>query len=96
MITKYIDKEISMLARMEQLEAISQQGLDKLKEFRRLRDLAKGLSFPTDSVGGCLLAEAKNKIKLLEACRYYDATGEDRPDGYIVADCYTAKRQDGL
>lgn len=50
MDTKYIDKEISMLARMEQLEAISQQGLDKLKEFRYLRDLAKGQSLPINSV----------------------------------------------
>lgn len=48
MNTKYIDKEISMLARMEQLESISQQGLDKLKEFRYLRDLAKGQLLPTD------------------------------------------------
>jgi hypothetical protein len=49
---KYINKEISMLARMEQLEAISQQGLDKLKEFRYLRDLHLNhqQSLPIDNV----------------------------------------------
>lgn len=52
MKTKYIDKEISMLERMEQLEVISQQGLDTLKEFKYLRDLAKGQLLPIDSVVG--------------------------------------------
>ncbi len=50
MKTKYIDKEIAILERMEQLEAISQQGLDKLNEFRHLRDLAKGQKLPIHNV----------------------------------------------
>ena len=52
MKTKYIDKEIAILERMEQLEAISQQGLDKLNEFRHLRDLAKGQKLPIPDVVG--------------------------------------------
>ena len=34
-------------------------------------------------------------IKFLEACREYDASGENRPDGYILANYHTGQRQDG-
>ena len=34
-------------------------------------------------------------IEFLEACREYDASGENRPDGYKLANYHTAKRQDG-
>jgi hypothetical protein len=40
--------------------------------------------------------ELKDKIKLLEACREYDASGKNRPEGYIVPNHYTAKRIDEL
>ena len=36
------------------------------------------------------------KIELLEACRVYDATGENRPDGYIVPNHYTGQRIDEM
>ena len=32
-------------------------------------------------------------IKFLEDCREYDASGENRPDGYILANHHTGKRQ---
>lgn len=34
-------------------------------------------------------------INFLKACREYDASGENRPDGYVLANYHTAKRQDG-
>lgn len=33
------------------------------------------------------------EIKLLKACREYDSSGKDRPDGYILPNYHTAKRQ---
>ncbi len=32
-------------------------------------------------------------IKFLEDCREYDASGKNRPDGYILANHHTGKRQ---
>ena len=40
--------------------------------------------------------ELEEKVKLLEDCRRYDATGKNRPDGYIVCGSETAKRIDEL
>ena len=34
-------------------------------------------------------------IEFLEACREYDASGKNRPDGYILANYHTGQRQDG-
>jgi hypothetical protein len=36
--------------------------------------------------------ELEAEVKLLKACREYDASGKNRPDGYIVPDYYTAQR----
>ena len=36
--------------------------------------------------------EAFKYIEFLEACREYDASGENRSDGYILANHHTAKR----
>ena len=40
--------------------------------------------------------KAEKHIKLLEDCREYDASGKNRPDGYIVPNYYTGKRQDSV
>ena len=33
-------------------------------------------------------------ISFLKACREYDASGKNRPDGYVLANYHTAKRYD--
>lgn len=42
------------------------------------------------------LKEREDKIKLLEACREYDASSENRPDGYIVPNHFTGNRISNL
>lgn len=42
------------------------------------------------------LKAAEERIALLKACRDYDASGKNRPEGYIVADHHTASRIDEM
>tara|TARA_R110000772_G_scaffold250065_2_gene364666 strand:- start:1182 stop:1361 length:180 start_codon:yes stop_codon:yes gene_type:complete len=40
-----------------------------------------------------LIADLERYIDFLEACREYDASGENRPHGYKLANYHTGKRQ---
>jgi hypothetical protein len=40
-----------------------------------------------------LITDLERYIDFLEACREYDASGENRPNGYRLTNYHTGKRQ---
>ena len=59
----------------------------RLSEISRLKGQIKALAKISDM--------QEKEIKLLKACREYDASGKNRPEGYLITNYHTGERQSG-